>query len=860
MSLGNVLLQPQRLQRVSADADVALVQDVLRLVALLAEDAAAEGPLAAALPQVIARVGARMQAQAGRNAARAFGTLKTRFQPLFLYFEKLVRDVESVDQTPTALLSVMRGLIAGMRALLDATSQAQIKAGLDFAKELVQQVLGIDRAFVSREIAALFDDVVAVWQTLPADISPVRRRRKRLAIQAVRRVQRRLLNRFELPDIDTAPAAARIYGLLRSSGLKKLFEEIDCVLDKFDEAAGAAQDIGAAVSVGGGSVGAALIQPPGSARYCWYASWVLSDIDLPLLGIGDIENKRDFALAIRFRNHADKRVATVSKYVFSTLTIDQQRKVMEYTGGPEQPSGDLMRLLVGQLNMLIQKGPIYTSERFNTPHADQSPQDLNRVPFEFRLRTDEAFSLPDALRDAPFNYVEKQELFLFNRRFLGWAFGEQLLSSLTGGFWRYVGRKTVGSKRDVYVSGDRRFLMCDDMPIYLVPEGTELKWEEAPLFYDKDTSRQPAEGATYYHFLRVPALACEILAQVLYGLEQTGRPIWHLVDLQPGHEIGTGIVSGLDILHALNELLFGKPISGYESLGGWGKWLANDLYGPRGLALLGGSFQGRHTAATGGNIWWFWVTVVLGDFIRIYGHNSILQAARDFVLTFFTLLNSSESNSGDSSLPKQPAANRLKQAGVTGPMNTLFAYLLMLNYKRQNHSVEIWSAGNIGDRREHAFGLWFGGCAGFGVLGGLSGGILSQIIAWKEDFKLLGITIGESAAYLFLLYWFLEYFFKEGDTADGTYALTGSYKGYPRTQHVAVPLADGGRHRAVHGTGQQRPVQPQRHQQHRQQLADLFVRPRLRSSRSRARDARRRRVVIHSRETPTTTIRARTRS
>ena len=209
--------------------------------------------------------------------------------------------------------------------------------------------------------------------------------------------------------------------------------------------------------------------------------------------------------------------------------------------------------------------------------------------------------------------------------------------------------------------------------------------------------------------------------------------------------------------------------------------------------MFGGSFQGLHTEATAGNGWWFWVTVVLGDFIRISGHNSILATGRDIWLTFFTLLNSSASNSGDSSLPDNPAANHLKQAGFISPMNTLFAFLLMLNYRRENHSIEIWSAGDIGDRREHAFGLWFGGGIGFGILSGLAGSIVSQFVAWQEDWKLLGITILESIGGMLLGFWFYEYFLKEGDTADGTLALNGTYKGYPAKagSPYRLPFDDG---------------------------------------------------------------------
>ena len=211
MSLGNLLLQPQRLQRDSTDPAVAVVQDLLRLATLLAEDAAAEGPLAAALPQVVTRLGNRVQAQSAGGVASAFSALKSRFQPLFLYFEDLIRDLEELDQDPAALLAMIRQLIAGLRTLLQGMTQAGIKEQLDFAKDLIERDLGLDRDFVGAQIGALLDDVVAVWEQLPASISPALRRRRRLAIQSVRRLRRHLLNRFELPRIDTARAADRLY-------------------------------------------------------------------------------------------------------------------------------------------------------------------------------------------------------------------------------------------------------------------------------------------------------------------------------------------------------------------------------------------------------------------------------------------------------------------------------------------------------------------------------------------------------------------------------------------------------------------------------------------------------------------------
>jgi len=643
MSLGNLLLQPQRLQRQThRDPQLQVVQDLLRLMTLLAEDAADDGPLAGVAPALLNNLVTRLQDQAADGVEGVYNALKTRFQPAFLYFEGLVDDSADLADDPGQLVSLIRQLLDGIKNLLGSMDQAQIRSQLDFAKGLVEDELGFDNRFVTREIGALLDDLVSLWEQLPSDISAKRRRRQKLAIRIVKRLRRHLLHAFVLPEVDTARAAAQIHRFLRSSGIAEIFDEIHCAIDRFDEALEAADDIRDALpmNIGGGSVGAALIEPEGAARYCWYASWLLSDVDLPLLSLDDISDRRLFAINIRFRNSAKKPQAAVSKYIFSTLSLEQQRQVMAYTGGSAEPDDALILMLVAHINMLMQQGPLYRSSRFNTPHADQGAQDMDALPFEFRLRNDEAFTLPEDLDEMSGNYVEKQQLFIYNRRFIEWIYGRQerddgqpvtgpeLIDSLCGAFWRYAERKTIGVRRDVYVSGDGRYLMCDDIPLYTVAEGTELKWEEAPLFIDKDSGRWPVRGATYYRFTRVSALACDIMAQIVFGLEQTARPIWHLAKLQPGHEIGTGILSGLDILHALNLALFGKPISGYESLGGFGKWLANDWYGPRSLALFGGSFQGLHTAATPGNGWWFWVTVVLGDYIRIAGHNSILTTGR----------------------------------------------------------------------------------------------------------------------------------------------------------------------------------------------------------------------------------------
>lgn len=783
MSLGNLLLQPQRLQRETAgDPRLEVVQDLLRLVTLLAEDAAAQGQLTTIGPELLERVGNRVQAQAEAGVSAVSSELKSNFQSLFLFFENLVDDVAVVEQDPAALFDILRQLLKDASGVLASFDQSRIQAVLDSVIDFLETQLGMTPEFLNAQVGALLDDVAALWKALPTDINPTTRRRRRLVTRTIKRVRQHLLRGFTLPRIDSARAAAKLYRLLRSSQVADIVAQIHCALDKLETAVDAVEDIRAALPTVGASVGAALVEPEGAAQYCWYASWLLSDVDLPLLAIGDIKDKRELVNLFRTHQGGTVKADTVSRFLYGELTLAQQQQVLAYDGN-SKPDEALMRMLVAHINHFMQAGPIYTRERFMTVGSAANPQTPVTAPFVFSLQTFEIIDpeqhMPEDLAELLDEYEDNQCLFLFNRRFLEWVYGDDVLNTACNGFWRYVERKTIGIKRDVFISGDKRYLMCDDIPLYHFAQGEEPKWQDAPLFVDKDSNNSPADGATYYRFTRVPALACDIIAQVAFGLEQTARPTWHLATLQPGHEVGTGITSGLDILHNISYILFGKPISGYESLGGWGKWLANDYYGPRGLALFGGSFQGLHTAATAGNGFWFWVTVVLGDYIRIGSHNGILSTLRDALLTFFTLLNSSASNSGDSSLPSNPAANHLKQAGIISPANTLFAFLLMQVYKRENHSIEIWSAGDIGEQRKQAFGLWFGGAAGFGILSGLAGSIVSQFIAWQEDWKLLGVTILESMGFLFVGYWFFEYLLKEGDTANGTFARNASYKGYP---------------------------------------------------------------------------------
>ena len=395
--------------------------------------------------------------------------------------------------------------------------------------------------------------------------------------------------------------------------------------------------------------------------------------------------------------------------------------------------------------------------------------------------------MTDEIRELRDSHVADQTLFLFNRRVLEAAF-PNLVEVLSDWFPRWLERLVlpiIGWPRNqVYVTGDRRFVMCDDKPIHI---GTNVNWYDAPIF------SAGAPGQMWFKFDHIGPNACEILAQVLYASGEAGKAIWHLVDTQPGHEVQAGLLGGIEIADTIQQFLFGKPVSAYflesgSSARAWGKSL-NSLLGLKGIATFAASFQGLHTAAPAGNGLSFWVTVISGDIFRAAGPVSLVNAIRDIILSFVTLLNFRGPQDGPSSLPPNPARNHTKQGPFVSLADSLFAMLLISLSPRDNYSIKLWSEEGAGDKRlESLLGHWFGGSIGLGVAAGLSGSLVAQIIAWAEDFKRFFATAGISAVKMFLLYWVFNYLFKENATDDGRYRPGGgSFRGYPDKEKAASP-------------------------------------------------------------------------
>jgi hypothetical protein len=771
MSLGNALLQPHTLSRSSFDDMVALAEDVARVAAIVLEDSASAGPMVGAVERALVTVGNMLAESIEPRRSAAEARLRGRIAGPRAALEALARDAEDLAQDPAAILGLIRQLLTRLKGLADSATLPAIRAELQFWKSLVQEDLGLSPDFLARTIAgfiAAFRSELAAVTT--NDLAGTRR--LRLCESVLIRLSLRAAD-LRPPDLEIEPLAREIEKVLRNSGIAGALREFSCALDGIQGSLDGMIAIGAAVRRPAQPVGAGVASAPDSAEYSWYASWLLADENIPLIGLGDLSDPRGFLRQLAGIGDVERHLRV------EMLTTAERSALSDYENipGTPVPSRELLLQMLAGVNRAIQTRPI-----------------LSPIGADEDLLADSA--LTEEIRELRSKYEEDQSLFLYNRRLLEHVF-QGKLNAMTRGWFSSPGdfAGNLGDtflsaiafpRHQVFVTGDRRFVMCDDKPIH---SGENVKWYEAPMFSASE------RGQMWFQFQHISPQACEILAQVLAATGECGKSIWHLVDTQPGHEAQAGTVGAIEIADTLQQFLFGKPVSGYfleggPSLRAWGKSL-DSFFGLKGIAVFFSSLQGLHTAAPFGNALAYWLTVILGDVFRTLGPIQMINTIRDLVLSFVTLLNFRGPQDGPSGLPSNPSRNHSKQGPFVSLSDSLFAMLLMSLYPRDNYSIFIWdpSEGGVGDRKAEAFlGHWLGGSAGLGLLAGLAGSFVAQVIAWGEDYPRFFKTGGISAAKMFGLYWILNYVFIENSTDGGRYrAGGGAFAGYPPKDPTPSP-------------------------------------------------------------------------
>ncbi|MGE0416236.1 MAG: M23 family metallopeptidase, partial [Acetobacteraceae bacterium] len=611
-----------------------------------------------------------------------------------------------------------------------------------------------------RQVALWYlDELLTRLNALPLDADLAKARRLRLARALLTRLRAQLVT-LPLPSLDMEALARALDTLLHRTGFAQALREITCALDGIAAALDGAMAVGQTIRPTPQPVGAGVVPLADSIDYSYYGSWLLNGEDIPLLSIADLKFPQAFIQQIR------TGVGRMGTYLRDRFSPEERQVLDSFTSATDDVPRDVLLTVLAVVNREMQRTPLLGSG-----------DNLNLAPNE----------MTDEIREFQENWESDQSLFLFNRRVLEAAF-PTVLDTLTGGFWRGLERIALPiiayPRNQVFVTGDRKFVMCDDKPLHV---GTNVNWYDAPMFSGS------AHGAMWFKFDHASPRACEILAWILSMAAETGKSIWHLVGIQPNHEVQTGLVAGIEIADTIQQLLFGRPVSAYFLECGahgrrWGKSL-DSLVGLKGIATFASSFQGMHTDAPAGNGFSFWATVISGDLFRVSGPIQMLNAIRDIVLGIVTLINFRGPQDGPSTLPSNPARNHTVQGPFVSLSDSLMAMALISLSPRDNYSILLWSKDGAGDKRlESLLGHWLGGSVGFGVLSGLAGSFVAQVFAWAEDWERLFTTAGISAGKMFGLYWVFNYLFKENSTDDGKYKPGGgNFRGYPDKSKADSP-------------------------------------------------------------------------
>src|SRR5215203_2834116 len=361
MTIGSVLVQPQRITRVSADADARLIDDVGRMIAFLVEDMANEGPLAQALLDAVEAVGPRLQQELETRLRIVVATLRIRAQTFMSSLESFGNEFADVDQNPARAIELAGRLLTLIGGGLETLTYPGLRERVQFVADLLERDLGLSAEFIEAQIAAFLDDIADRITALDDGGDEKVRRQRRVCAATFRRLGRFLQANFHFPGLDVDGLTRALYNLLQQAGITEVIRQARCALSEFETAVAGVGALGAALpDIGARSVGAAaIVELSGQPLYAWYPSWLLADEDLPLLGLSSLKNGAPLIVKVR---DDPSQAAVCLRELF---TAPQLASLAGVAVGTEPTEVQKLTVLA-VLNKAIQGPLIYDSERFSS--------------------------------------------------------------------------------------------------------------------------------------------------------------------------------------------------------------------------------------------------------------------------------------------------------------------------------------------------------------------------------------------------------------------------------------------------------------------------------------------------------------
>lgn len=750
MSIGSVLLQPQRIRRAApATNDAALMEDVLRTATRLLMDPEEADHIFRLMGEAIQTTGQGFQSRVAGRLTGAYTRLQALVEPVLDFFQGFAAGTPGGG--PEEGMQLAEQMLAGLSDALRGLGLDDIRGYLQELFDILENELGVDGSFIENETWGFVDAVITRLENAAVGTLPEVRENRLETAAVLRRAKRRLQQEFQFPRFDVEKLSRLLLDLMRRSGLAAVAERAACAADALDEVTEVAAGVNGLVrSFQLGSAGAAADGGYEGPPYGWYASWLLQYKyrDLPLFTTAELKDARALAAKLKQTPSGDR----VAAWLRSQLNAEE-RSALDAWDGSAGPDEALKRVLIGALNRLIQ----------NTILAEESA--FSGVEFG------------EETRDLAEDYEDDQEALRYNRMVLEDALPAELekMPRTTGErFWAWLGeaiREGVGwPGEQVRITEDGRYVLLGDK---IMHSGTNVRWQDAPVFNPPSW----IQGHPYYRFHHISADFMEGWAWHSTWANDAVRTVWHLLNiLKTGRaHFVPSLLNGLyDVSHGLTSGIARRPFAGFTFFSH--KWLEWLLGAPLALTTAG-SPQGAHTDASFVNRLAFWFTVYAGDIMNLAGPVTATNTLRNLTLAFMTALNFRGPQDGPSTVARNSAVNYKELDAIVDAVATGFTYWLASEVRREEY-VHPFFPGDVPGR---VWALWLAGGAGMGIFAGFVGTLIAEITAWAEDWELLGWTLLKSMHKVILPFWVILYSLREGDTDDGKFNPLGgaAFAGYP---------------------------------------------------------------------------------
>ncbi|MFY9943481.1 MAG: hypothetical protein WAK57_14995, partial [Desulfobacterales bacterium] len=233
MSIGSVLLQPQRIRRAApATGDAALIEDVLRTATRLLLDPEEAGHIFTLMGEAVQTTAQGFQNRVAGRLTGAHTRLQVLLKPVLDFFQGF--DADAAGGGPEEGMQLAEQMLAALSDALRGLGLDDIRGYLAELFDILENQLGVDGSFIEAETWGFVDAVIAGLEGGTVGTTPEARENRLETAAVLRRAKRRLQQQFQFPQFDVEKLSRLLLDRMRRSGLAAVAEKAACAADALD--------------------------------------------------------------------------------------------------------------------------------------------------------------------------------------------------------------------------------------------------------------------------------------------------------------------------------------------------------------------------------------------------------------------------------------------------------------------------------------------------------------------------------------------------------------------------------------------------------------------------------------------------